>query len=214
MEHYGTDDYYVDRLEKLGSLPAALRALAGGTFISALMMAKKKEEELKQEAEVLNEEFRREEAQRMSSTVQAYQHPGDRMMAGMSPLGMERLASVADKAGRSLAHSPLFKEAGLGSLAMGLGKSLKGLLPAAGGAARGGAAVATGAGKSVAKKPSLIGWKGKALLGGGALGAGYAGLKGLQTAKQYMMTPTSGGQRWGTGQQLRSGVNQWGQPVY
>lgn len=41
------------------------------------------------------------------------------------------------------------------------------------------------------------GWKTKALIGAGALGTGYVGLKGLQAARDYMMMPTYSSQAWG-----------------
>lgn len=203
MEHYGTDDYYVDRKEKLAALPTALRVLAGGTFLGAMVAARRKDEELRQEAASMNEMLRQQEAQRMSATVQAYQHPGDRMMAGM-----ERLASVADGAGRALAHSGVVKEAGLGAIAGGLGKMFKGL------AAAPGRLQAARFGKKVMKGKPLVGWKGKALMGAGILGAAGTGLYGMSAAKQYMTQPSMGGRRWGTGAPLKTRVNQWGQPVF
>lgn len=75
-------------------------------------------------------------------------------------------------------------------------------------------AAAEAAGKT--KKP-LIGWKTKALLGAGALGAGYAGYKGLQTARDYMMTPTMTGGAWGGyGGPMPQEVSPYGyvQPAY
>lgn len=56
------------------------------------------------------------------------------------------------------------------------------------------------------------GWKTKALLGAGALGVGYAGYKGLQTARDYMMMPTgySGAGRNPYGPQVYHDVNQYG----
>jgi hypothetical protein len=58
------------------------------------------------------------------------------------------------------------------------------------------AAASAAAPTAVAGKKSLLGWKGKAGLGAATLGAGYAGYKGLQATRDYMMTPTSQ-ERWG-----------------
>jgi len=197
MHAYGTDEFYVDNLEKRAALPILARMAAGAGFLGLVAHQRRHEERLRTQAAILNEMFRQEEAERMAATIQSFQHPGDRMMAGIYPLdqGMERLASVAAHIGRGMAHQELEKEAGIGGAALSaLGKGLSRAKGAVGSATK-------------------IGWKGK-LLGLGALGGvGYLGYKGLQAGKDYMMQPTSGG-RWGTGQQLRTRVNQWGQPTY
>ena len=65
-------------------------------------------------------------------------------------------------------------------------------------------------GPATPKKP-LIGWKGKAAIGAGLAGAGYAGYKGLQTAKDYMMQSTQPAAYWGgQGMAPASSVNQYG----
>lgn len=61
------------------------------------------------------------------------------------------------------------------------------------------------------KKPWISGaTKVKATIGLGAIGAGYVGLKGAQTARDYMMLPSHGGGRWGHGTPVPTGVNRYG----
>lgn len=65
------------------------------------------------------------------------------------------------------------------------------------------------AGGTAVKKKPLIGWKGKALMGGTALGAGYLGLKGMQTARDVLTQRP----QMGYGAQrtpLRHNVSRWG----
>jgi hypothetical protein len=57
------------------------------------------------------------------------------------------------------------------------------------------------------------GWKTKALLGAGALGAGYAATKGLRAANNFMQAP-SGPREWGGhNAALPTGVSQFGVPT-
>lgn len=62
-------------------------------------------------------------------------------------------------------------------------------------------------------KPLIgMGTKMKVLGGLGLAGAGYAGYKGLQATRDYMMVPTQQTQNWGFGgPQVKAGINQWGQ---
>lgn len=76
-----------------------------------------------------------------------------------------------------------------------------------------GAAPTTVPSAPVPKSKPLLGWKSKAAIGGGLALTGYAGYKGLQTAKDYMMMPSQGGAAWGHGgPQPFTGINQFGQP--
>lgn len=57
------------------------------------------------------------------------------------------------------------------------------------------------------------GWKSKALVTGGTLGAGMAGYKGLSGLRDYANKP-KGNQTWGAKRPLSQGVSEWGYPVY
>lgn len=62
------------------------------------------------------------------------------------------------------------------------------------------------------KEQPLLGGMTKAKLLGtaGLLGAGYAGYKGLQAVRDYMMVPTGARQQWGYGAPLRHNVTAYG----
>lgn len=122
--------------------------------------------------------------------------------------------SVSTQAGTTLR--------GVGVQAQGAAKTLQGLgqrasqagtgmlAKAAPAAAQAAPAVATA---SAASKP-LIGMGTKAKLLGAGLAAGglYAGYKGLQSAKDYMMQPSGTATFGGPTPGLMHNVNQWGQP--
>lgn len=75
------------------------------------------------------------------------------------------------------------------------------------------AAAATAASGAKSKPFKLLGTGTKLkLLGAGAIGlAGYTGMKGLQSARDYMMTPAGHGSRWGAfGPAPPAGVNEYG----
>ncbi len=102
------------------------------------------------------------------------------------------LVKFASELGRKLAHQ-LEKEALVGTLVQA-GKSLGGM------ATKGLGAAATS---------NLAG---KVGAGAAALGAGYLGYKGLQTARDYMMQPAHS-QTWGKrGLPLPANVNEYGTP--
>jgi hypothetical protein len=81
---------------------------------------------------------------------------------------------------------------------------------AAAGAAAATAPAAAAPGKTLMQRLKP-GWKTKATLAAGTLGAGYAGYKGLQAAKDYMMAPTYTSQAWGGyGMSPQGDLNQFG----
>lgn len=75
--------------------------------------------------------------------------------------------------------------------------------------------MATQQARRAASKPLIgTGTKLKLLGGATALGAGYAGLKGLQTARDYMMMPAGQSTYGRHGPQLMHNVSQYGYPTY
>lgn len=185
MELYGTDEYY---LEKCGAIPPgalrALKVLAPVAFLGLMAADRKHQKDLVAEAEMMNQMFRAAEAERMAPIRESFGLPSK----------SASVEDIAEETGRWMA-----KRAGIGGEAMAaLGKVF------------GGGGKAAKATTEVAKK-SGMGWKGKATLGLGAAGLGYAGLKGAQTARDYMMIPSQGGSRWGAyGQRPPTGVNEYG----
>lgn len=78
-----------------------------------------------------------------------------------------------------------------------------------------GAPAAVPAAQQGVRKPLLQrlkpGWRAQAALGAGVAGTGYAGYKGLQATKDYMMQPTYASQYWGgAGMNPQAMVNQYG----
>jgi len=191
MALYGTDAYY---LEKIGAIPfgaLAQRYLPGIASVGLMHHDRMHREQLLQEAEVMNQLFRAHERERLMGTVMGFK--------GASALD-PALAAFAENLGTKLAHTMSKEAVNLGSISglLGKAKSLFG-----------------GAGKAALKSPkkSLVGWKTKATLGAGALGAGYVGYKGLQTARDFAMQPR-GGQRWGNyGAKPLHRVNSYGVAV-
>jgi len=95
-------------------------------------------------------------------------------------------------------------QAGLGSLKPAATAAAAGAVPAAASAATPVAAAAVPAAAEAAtkSKPLISGWtKAKIGLGGaaalGVAGTGYAGYKGLQGARDFMMQPAHSGGQWG-----------------
>jgi hypothetical protein len=70
----------------------------------------------------------------------------------------------------------------------------------------------TEAAKATTKRKPLLSWKTKGkILGAGALGlGGYAGYKGLQTTRDYMMQPTYASNAWGGQGQMPGQLSQYG----
>lgn len=80
-------------------------------------------------------------------------------------------------------------------------------------ASMGAAAKNIGGAVSSAAKAITPGWKTKAVMGAGILGAGYAGYKGMQAAKDYMSTPVHDTQRWGSSRPAMNNVSEYGYPT-
>lgn len=145
--------------------------------------------------------------------------------AGLLAKGLGALGRGLGSAGKSLGwgatgtigRGGLAQTIGTKMRTAGAGLRTKGLQLAgtkAAPAAAAGAAAPAAAAASKAKP--LIGWGTKAKIGLGALGlgAGYAGYKGLQAAKDYMMQPTAAS-TWGHHTPgPPANVNQFGYPAY
>lgn len=117
---------------------------------------------------------------------------GYTLPASLSDAGMTRLASIAAAAGADLA-----KEAGVGVPSGNLVSRASGAL----------------------KGKLGLGWKGQALLGAGAIGAGVLATKGGQKLQRYAAKEPEGPAVFGMGKpsgnigyQIPMGVNQYGQP--
>jgi hypothetical protein len=180
------------------------------------------------EAEAMNELLRQHEAIRMAQAKEGFK--GAAMMANMAeaaqavgellakegawPLGgTGRLVNAARQAG--VGPPSLLSRIGAAvSPNARLGQAIKaeGLTAAV---PRPAAPVPTPTIPKPGKSPFSIGMGTKAKVLGSAalLGAGYAGYKGLQAAKDYMMMPSGSSMNWGQGgPQPMSGVNQYGYP--
>lgn len=58
------------------------------------------------------------------------------------------------------------------------------------------------------------GWKAKALIGAGTIGAGVAAYKGMQGARNYMSEPGHEAQHWGSNRPVMHNVSEYGAPVF
>ena len=194
MARYGTDAYY---LEKTGAIsPGLLRGVAGLAFLGVYTADNKSQEELLAAAEEMNQLFRLQEERHMRGVIEGFS--GEKRA---HPESIELAAGI----GRRLAHEHV-KQAGMGASILAAASKLLGGLGKA----------APGAAEAVAKAKPLVSGLTKAKVGLGAAGLGtaYAGLKGAQTARDYMMIP-SGASRWGAhAPPVHSRVSQYGYPMY
>lgn len=219
-------------MDKEALSPATAKMVASMLGFGVMMADSRHQARLKQEAELMNQALRELEARKMEQTIG---NLDGRKMASAELALRHVVKAAAVEAGMD-------KEA-IGALLAGgarlLGKGLSGagkavgklpttgtarLRQAAGGAQGAGqrasgwlqSAGQTLQGTQAAAKPKpLIGLGTKAKLLGGAamLGGGYATMKGLQTARDYMMMP-SRTQNWGTGAPLHHNVSQYGYATY
>ncbi len=197
MAAYETDAYY---LEKSGQVPPLGELLEEyGPRILSMGLATADhghQERLLLEAEIMNEMFRQHEHARMAATVEGFKGASADLVKFASELG-KKLAHQMEKEAL-VGLSPDFDFKGM----VDTFSKTRQLL---------GGAAATTAAKS-AKAATGLGLKNKLLLGGAALGAGYAGYKGLQTARDYMLQPAHS-QTWGKrGLPLPANVNEYGTP--
>lgn len=183
----------------LAHLVGNLIGIAGGMALSKA--DRRHQERLLLEAELMDQKIRQLEADKMSQTISNLKHAS---------------AGMAEEVGALLARavvestSSMDKEAFIGAAARGLaglGKAMRSgvkLAPMA--------KVAPAAAKAAKTKPLVS--KGKLLAAGGALGATAVGMKGLQTARDYMMVPTGQSMYGRHNPQLMHQVNQFGYPQY
>jgi hypothetical protein len=242
MSLYGTDTYYLEKVGAISPrMREAIMAAAGGASIGAYQDDASHREQVLLEAEIMNRKLRAMEAYRMSSVVASLGGDAQASIAAgheapvisavkLSSMDPE-LFALAERSGRSLV-----KHAGMGG---GLGllgsaaNAIKGVFGGGGGVSKKitgalakpkanpmAAPLKAGAeqvAKGPVKKPLIsTGTKAKIGLGvagaGLAAGTGYAGYKGLQATRDYMMQPSQqgAGQWGGYGPQPVSNVNQYG----
>lgn len=193
-EEYGTEK---------GAAPALAHIvgnLVGITAGMALSRADKTHQErLLLEAELMDQRIRQLEAERMGQMIGNLKHAS----VGMAEEAGALLARAAAENSGSMD-----KQAFIGTAS----RALTGLTKAFGkGGARAAARAAGTAGAKAAKSKPLLS-KGKLLAAGGALGATAAGLKGLQTARDYMMVPSGQSMYGSHSPRLRHQVNRYGYP--
>lgn len=135
MELYGTDAYY---LQKCGAISpaayAALRALAGTAGFALARSDEARREQLLLEAQLMNQRFRRLQAERMRATVEGFGGPYDAAAAVKVSSALDpRLVKIAEDLGRRLAQEEMDKEAlNIGQIAGGGKKLWGGLVGAVG----------------------------------------------------------------------------------
>lgn len=227
MHLYGTDAYY---LEKVGALPDVLKKLAPAAWLGFLVHEQHREEELKQQAAILNMLAREAEAERMAPVLQGfYGHdvprnpgPSDQTDPSIAIRALQnaKLSHVlspnviAERVGASLA----VKEANLSGILAGI----KGLVPKVRGFLQSapkapkvpGIAGVTGAGADAVKKPWMTtGTKAK-ILGTAVIGGlGYMGYKGLQKANDYANEKHHAGVWDPHAPNVATGVSEYGHAV-
>jgi len=176
-----------------GGLPLA--ALVGGALLYSGMHRGARQDAAQNEAK--QEANRAFEANRFAGTDAALRGGVPLSPVGSSIYNNERAdsnvlgdMSMFDKGASvagTMAGKILAKQAGIGSAILGGTKAL---------------------GNAI--KP---GWKTKALIGAGALGAGYMATKGLRAANNFMQTPAGTQELGGHNAALPTGVSQFGVPT-
>jgi hypothetical protein len=234
LERFGTLAFYEDSLEKRASAGMLLRVLGpAGTAAMMSSMSSSQDRQV-QEAQIINRMFRELEARKqrgvvggLSGEMPAMSVQGQAAQQLNQMEGYQRMMSLMNKRAGVLTHAAreavesMDKEA-FGALMAGASKLIgnaglktKGITnalktPKAVAPRAPGLGGTQGVAQAAQARKPIIGMKAKLLAGGAALGAGYAGYKGLQTAKDYMMQPTYATQAWGGSGTLRGGVNEFG----
>lgn len=185
---------------KEAETPIAARLAAAILGVSLLESDSNRVEEVQQTAEAMNEVFRELEARKMSQTTGALKH---------AEVMLQSIVKAAAQASADL----MAKEA------MGIPAAILGGAVRAGSAFKkgfGGAAQAAGrlmpAGSPAQKSWLGLGTKAKLVGTAGVLGAGYAGFKGMQAARDYMQAQPHG--VYGKGPAIAHNVNEFGYPEY
>lgn len=171
---------------KQANLPIAAQLAGAILGVSLLESDREHVAEREAEAEMMNHAFRVLEARKMSQTINA-------LKTAEAVIGeVVKTAAAAASGMDKLALGGI-----IGGLSR-LGKSLGGAAPAA----------------ARLQSPRLLstGTKAKLMVGAGALGAGYAGLKTLQAGRDYLNQPHHPG--WGKGPKIMHDVNEFGHPQY
>jgi hypothetical protein len=191
-----------------------------------------------EEAELMNNMARAYEAMRMHPTIQPlresrelvnHEVPRDLNFKGGSA-DLQTVVRTMAKNGWAELEKDAFGMAMMGNILKNVGSKLQsftgtGRLAQAAGTASGtigglgtkmlgkGTGMAAAAAKPASKPFMSMGTKAKVLGGGALMGAGYAGYKGLQATRDYMMTPSGGGNFHGGGS-IPQSVNQYGYAGY
>lgn len=219
---------------KLAESPA-LEVLRGVLGFGLLHHDQGHQEQLRAEAEAMNQALREREAMKMHATKSELKSPSlvparvnheappvtaedAGLFYGDADLFKGGSASVVGRYARGELLSPMEKAAlggFIGAGLKGLGAGAKAIGSRLGMGGVGGALQAAGQGVMGAVKPAAkpligLGTKAKLIGGLGLAGAAYAGYKGLQTTRDYMMTPSYSSPSWGSGFQLQQQPNQYG----